>query len=100
VSPSIYQSLNTRVPPEHELGVHALPDDQPALLPVPDHVEHMVDELLVRNPRIPVTKVEVKSANHASFFELRRETDGTLNDDGGSGSGPFTLRITAWTARS
>jgi len=52
-----------------------------------------VDELLVRNPKVPITKVEVKSANHSRFVELRRETDGTLNDDGGFGSGPFTLRI-------
>ncbi len=37
----------------------------------------------------------MKSANHANFFTLRRETDGTLNDDvGGFGAGPFTLRIT------
>jgi hypothetical protein len=48
----------------------------------------------VRNPKVPITRVEVQSARHASFFELRRETDGTLNDDGGFGSGPFTLRIT------
>jgi expansin (peptidoglycan-binding protein) len=48
----------------------------------------------VRNPRVPVTKVEVKSANHASFVALRRELDGTLNDDGGFGAGSFTLRIT------
>lgn len=48
----------------------------------------------VRNPRVPVTKVEVMSANHADFFTLRRETDGTLNDDMGFGQGPFTLRIT------
>ncbi|HYJ10085.1 MAG TPA: hypothetical protein VEX18_13780, partial [Polyangiaceae bacterium] len=48
----------------------------------------------VRNPRVPVTKVEVKSANHPSFVTLRRELDGTLNDDNGFGAGAFTLRIT------
>jgi hypothetical protein len=50
--------------------------------------------LWVRNPRVPLSKVEVQSSNHASFFELRRETDGTLNDDGGFGEGAFTLRFT------
>jgi len=33
-------------------------------------------------------------SNHPSFVEPRRETDGSLNDDGGFGSGPLTLRIT------
>ncbi len=51
--------------------------------------------LWVRNAVLPFEKVEVKSTNHADFFELRRETDGTLNDDGGFGEGPFELRFTA-----
>lgn len=48
----------------------------------------------VRNPRVPVTKVEVQSAKHAGFAALRRETDGTINDDGGFGPGAFTLKLT------
>jgi expansin (peptidoglycan-binding protein) len=48
----------------------------------------------LRNPRVPLTKVEVKSAKHESFTSLRREIDGTLNDDSGFGEGAFTLRIT------
>jgi len=51
--------------------------------------------LWVRNPRVPLSKVEVKSTNHSSFTALRRETDGTLNDDAGFGEGSFTLRLTA-----
>lgn len=47
----------------------------------------------LRNPRWPVTKVEVRSSRHASFTALRRETDGSFVDDGGFGAGPFTLRI-------
>lgn len=47
----------------------------------------------VRNPRIPISKVEVKSSRH-DFRELRRETDGTLNDDSGFGPGEFTIRLT------
>jgi len=50
--------------------------------------------LWVRTPRVPITKVEVQSANHASFFEMRRGPDGTLNDDGGFGTGEFTFRVT------
>jgi expansin len=50
--------------------------------------------LWVRNARVPIKKVEVKSQNHVNYKELRRETDGTLNDDAGFGKGPFTLRIT------
>jgi expansin len=51
--------------------------------------------LWVRNPRVPIRTVEVESANHTDFFELRRESDGRLNDDSGFGEGAFTLRITA-----
>jgi hypothetical protein len=50
--------------------------------------------LWVRNPRVPITKLEVQSVNHASFFEMTRGTDGTLTDNGGFGKGAFTLRIT------
>lgn len=51
----------------------------------------------VRNAALPLAKVEVKSSKHAAFFALRRETDGTWNDDGGFGEGAFTLRFTATT---
>lgn len=50
--------------------------------------------LWVRNPRVALDKVEVKSARH-DFKPLRRETDGTLNDDNGFGEGEFTFRLTA-----
>lgn len=48
----------------------------------------------IRNARVPITKVEVKSVRHASFFALRRGSDGTLNDDKGFGKGAFTLQLT------
>ena len=54
----------------------------------------------VRNPRLPLAKVEVKSSKHASFVSLRRETDGTWNDDSGFGAGSFTLRFTATTGET
>jgi expansin (peptidoglycan-binding protein) len=51
--------------------------------------------LWVRNARLPLAKVEVKSANHDDWAELDRGTDGTLTDGGGFGEGPFSLRLTA-----
>ncbi len=51
--------------------------------------------LWVRNARLPLAKVEVQGGHHADFFALRRETDGTWNDDSGFGEGPFTLRLTS-----
>ncbi len=51
--------------------------------------------LWVRNPALPVAKVEVKSANHADWVELVIGTDGTRTDAAGFGEGRFTLRVTA-----
>lgn len=50
--------------------------------------------LWVRNARVPLAKVEVKSANHPDFAELQRGGDGTLTDGGGFGNGSFTIRLT------
>jgi expansin (peptidoglycan-binding protein) len=50
--------------------------------------------LWVRNARVPLAKVEVQSANHSSFIELQRGTDGTLTDGSGFGMGPFQIRST------
>src|SRR5262249_11145756 len=47
-----------------------------------------------RNARVPLTKVEVKSKNHADFIELQRGSDGTLTDGGGFGAGSFSIRST------
>jgi expansin len=51
--------------------------------------------LWVRNARVPIKTVEVKSANHPAFAPLTRGTDGTLTDASGFGEGAFTLRVTA-----
>ncbi|CAN5453898.1 hypothetical protein BH09MYX1_BH09MYX1_48660 [soil metagenome] len=51
--------------------------------------------LWVRNARLPITKVEVKSANHAQFVTMDRGGDGTLTDAAGFGKGTFTIRLTA-----
>jgi expansin len=49
----------------------------------------------VRNSRLPISKVEVKSSKNTSWQALRRETDGTFNDDDGIGLGAFSIRVTA-----
>ena len=50
--------------------------------------------LWVRNARVPLTNVEVKSPNHPTFLALTRASDGTLTDASGFGAGTFTLRLT------
>lgn len=50
--------------------------------------------LWVRNARVPLAKVEVKSVNHASFITMARGSDGTLTDASGFGNGSFTIQLT------
>jgi expansin (peptidoglycan-binding protein) len=50
--------------------------------------------LWVRTGKLPIDRLEVRSANHASFFALARGTDGTFTDAGGFGEGEFELRVT------
>ncbi len=50
--------------------------------------------LWVRNARVPLANVEVKSLNHPSFVALTRASDGTVTDANGFGAGTFTLRLT------
>jgi expansin len=95
VSPSVYQALDTGVYPRSmSWQFTPCPGTGPISYEFQTASSIWWTSFWVRNPKVPVTKVEVKSANHAQFFTLRRETDGTLNDDGGFGAGPFTLRIT------
>lgn len=48
----------------------------------------------MRNARVPLAKVEVKSVNHASWTALQRAGDGTLTDGAGFGKGAFSIRST------
>ncbi len=50
--------------------------------------------LWVRNARVPLKKVEVKSQKHAQFTVLERGGDGTLTDNAGFGQGSFTFKLT------
>ncbi len=51
--------------------------------------------LWVRNPRVPITSVEVQAESDAAYVTLARETDGSVFDDTGFGDGDFTLRVTS-----
>ncbi len=51
--------------------------------------------LWVRNGRLPIRTVEVKSAKNVGFIALQRGGDGALTYASGFGDGPFTLRVTA-----
>jgi expansin (peptidoglycan-binding protein) len=53
----------------------------------------------VRNARVPLEKVEVKSANH-DYLELTRESDGSFPDYSGFGIGEFTIRVTGIDGQS
>lgn len=56
--------------------------------------------LWVRNVRLPVAKVEVKSQNHPDYVALERGGDGTLTDAKGFGKGAFTIRVTSIDGKS
>lgn len=49
--------------------------------------------LWVRNPRVAVDRLEVRSTNHPAFTPLERGGDGTFTDGSGFGAGSFTLRV-------
>lgn len=50
--------------------------------------------LWVRNARVPMTSVRVKSKNHGSYIDLARAGDGTVTDASGFGEGEFTMQLT------
>ncbi len=96
VSPSVYAAINKGEYPRNMTW-------QFVKCPVTDPIQYEFQtgahiwwsSLWVRNGRVPITKVEVKSKNHLQYYTLRRGGDGTLTDSGGFGEGPFTLRTTA-----
>lgn len=96
VSPSVYQALNTGEYPRTMTWQFAkCPDTGTLMYEFQTGSNVWWTSFWVRNPRVPVTTVEVQSANHASFVTLSRGTDGTLTDASGFGDGSFTLRLTA-----
>lgn len=95
VSPSVYAALNTEEYPRSMTWQFArCPDTGQLMYQFQTEANEWWTSLWVRNSRVPVTKVEVKSANHSAYVELERGTDGTLTDASGFGAGEFTLRLT------
>ena len=95
VSPQAYGVLDSGEYPRHMTWQFAkCPDTGPMLYEFQTGANEWWTSLWVRNARVPLVKVEVKSANHSSWVELQRGGDGTLTDNGGFGAGPFSIRST------
>jgi expansin (peptidoglycan-binding protein) len=95
VSPEAYAILNENEYPRAMTWQFAeCPETGPMMYEFQTGSSQWWTSLWVRNARVPVAKVEVESANHASFTELTRGSDGTLTDAGGFGMGKFSIRTT------
>ncbi len=95
VSPQAYSILNSGEYPRTMTWQFAkCPDTGKILYEFQTGSSEWWTSLWVRNARVPLTKVEVKSPNHASFVALTRGSDGTLTDASGFGKGSFTIRLT------
>ena len=96
VSPSVYEVLNTdEYPRTMNWQFIRCPEAGPLLYEFHPNGHQWWSSLWIRNARIPIEKVEVKSTNHTQFFTLTVQGNGTYVDTGGFGAGPFTIRVTA-----
>jgi expansin (peptidoglycan-binding protein) len=94
-SPQAYMMLNQGEYPRAMTWQFAkCPDTGPMMYEFQTGSNAYWTSLWVRNARVPLAKVEVQSANHASYTQLTRGTDGTLTDGSGFGQGSFTIRST------
>jgi hypothetical protein len=92
-SPQAYALLNSGEYPRSMTWQFAkCPDSGPVMYEFQTASSQYWTSLWVRNARVPLTKVEVKSANHAAWTELTRANDGTLTDPAGFGQGSFSIR--------
>jgi hypothetical protein len=95
VSPEAYQILNANEYPRTMTWQFTeCPATGPMMYEFQTGSSQWWTSLWVRNARVPVARIEVQSANHASFVELMRGSDGTLTDAAGFGQGSFTIRTT------
>jgi expansin (peptidoglycan-binding protein) len=95
VSPEAYALLDSGEYPRSMTWQFArCPDTGPMLYEFQTGSNEWWTSLWVRNARVPVAKVEVKSPNHASWAPLDRGGDGTLTDGSGFGAGAFQIRVT------
>ena len=96
VSPEAFELLDSgEYPRTMSWEFAACPESGPVHYELQTGSSQWWTSLWVRNARLPLAKVEVRSANHDDFSELERGGDGTLTDGGGFGEGPFTIRLTA-----
>jgi expansin len=96
VSPSAYAVLNSgEYPRTMTWQLAKCPDTGKLLYEFETGANAYWTALWVRNARVPIAKVEVQSPSHAAFTALTRQSDGSLWDSSGFGSGGFTLRVTA-----
>jgi expansin len=95
-SPQAYSLLNAMENPRSMTWQFAkCPETGPMMYEFQTGSSEYWTSLWVRNARVPLAKVEVESANHASWVELARGNgDGTLTDASGFGKGKFTIRST------
>jgi expansin (peptidoglycan-binding protein) len=101
LSPAAYDALNTgEYPRDMTWQLAKCPDTGPLRYQFQTGANVYWTSLWVRNPAVPITKVEVMSQNHPSFIELQRGSDGTLTDASGFGDGAFTLRVTGIDGKS
>jgi len=95
VSPEAYAILDSGEYPRAMTWQFAqCPDTGPMLYEFQTGSSEWWTSLWARNPRVPITKAEVQSANHPDFAPLGRGSDGTLTDASGFGVGSFTFRLT------
>jgi expansin (peptidoglycan-binding protein) len=95
LSQAAYQALSTgEYPRSMSWNLVECPTTAPAWIQFQTASNPYWTSLWVRNPREAVNTVEATSANHATWHTLTRGTDGTFTDNGGFGSGAFTLRVT------
>jgi hypothetical protein len=95
VSPNVYAAIHQDEFPRSQTWHFArCPDEGPLKYEFQTAANPYWTSLWVRNPRVPLTKAEVKKAGAKDFIELARAGDGTLTDASGFGTGAFTLRLT------
>ncbi|HEY1957051.1 MAG TPA: hypothetical protein VGH28_15635 [Polyangiaceae bacterium] len=95
VSPDAYAILNSdEYPRAMTWQLAECPATGPMMYEFQTGSSEWWTSLWVRNARVPLAKVEVQSANHATWTALDRGSDGTLTDAAGFGAGTFSIRAT------
>lgn len=96
VSPAVFEALNEDEYPRSMTWSFAkCPDSGNLIYEFQTEANPWWTSLWIRNPKVPLEKVEVRKSGSGAFLELERGTDGTLTDPSGFGEGAFTLRMTA-----